>query len=170
MQILYDCRGKAKGHKEVYLAHRKLIKDGVLPRMQKQFVLTIDDEDIEYEFFKLLVLCVIIEQPRLFICRLTTKDPWEMYQRAKGLTLPKQQPPVEFHKFYEWISNDINQSIYNEDLVLDQMVGQQNVGGIGDRGSGGKTSAPTSTGRLKMQQVLKQINQNYVTSGINNKN
>ena len=44
-----------------------------------------DDEETEYEFFKLLVLCVIVEQPRLFISKLTHKDPWEMYMRAKGI-------------------------------------------------------------------------------------
>lgn len=85
-ELTYDTKGKARGHKEVYLAHRKLVKDGMSPRQHKQFVLTIQDEETEFEFFKILVLCVIVEQPRFFISQLVKKDPWEMYKRAKGKT------------------------------------------------------------------------------------
>ena len=111
----------------------------------KQFYLTMDDEETEYEFFKLLVLCAIVEQPRLFISRLTKKDPWEMYMRAKGIgqgssqnqlgvngTINEQHNrfnkrqinpiPLEFYQFYDWILNDINNSIYNEDAFKRQSI------------------------------------------------
>ena len=65
-------------------AHRKLMKDG--KERQQQYVLTLADRATEYEFFKLLVLCVIMEQPRFFISKLVNKDPREMYLRAKGCT------------------------------------------------------------------------------------
>lgn len=82
-------------------------------------MLTLADPSTEFEFFKLLVLCVIAEQPRIFISRLLNKDPQEMFKRAKGATQP-QQPPIEFYKFYEWISNDIARSLYSKDAFFDR--------------------------------------------------
>lgn len=43
------------------------------------------DNDLEFDFFKILVLSVILGQPKFFIDKLMKKDPLEMFLRAKGL-------------------------------------------------------------------------------------
>ena len=46
--------------------------------------LTIIDAEQEFEFFKLLVICEILNQPKFLVGWLMHKDPKEMYLRAKN--------------------------------------------------------------------------------------
>ena len=48
------------------------------------FILSINDSKLEFDFFKILVLSVIVGWPRFFIDKLIQKDPKEMYKRAKS--------------------------------------------------------------------------------------
>lgn len=76
------------------------------------------DPEQEFDFFKILVLCAILCQPKFFMYKLMKKDPREMYARAKGNSRRKegeQDDPLQFYSFYEWICNDIAKTLYNVD-------------------------------------------------------
>lgn len=64
----------------------------------------------EKEFFKMLVLSVFINSPSFLIEQLMEKDPTEMYIRAKTID------GIQFQNFHEWITHDINKTIYSIDL------------------------------------------------------
>jgi|AACY02.9.fsa_nt_gi hypothetical protein len=56
------------------------------------------DKKLKYNFFKVLLLCVIVEELRFFIHKLLTKESQEMYQRAKRDAHLGNQPLIEFYK------------------------------------------------------------------------
>lgn len=65
-EIQFNPAGKALGHKEVLTAHRKIIQDKITQPAgvgggYHHYSLTLADETTEFEFFKLIVLCVIVE-------------------------------------------------------------------------------------------------------------
>jgi hypothetical protein len=63
----------------------------------------------EKEFFKLVVLSVLLSSPSFMIEQLVDKDPQEMYKRAK-------KEGIMFQNFHEWIAHDINKTMYTIDL------------------------------------------------------
>ena len=78
------------------------------------------DSALEFDFFKMLVLSIILGQPKFFINQLMKKDPREMYYRAKAFKkdghAAEKNPNVvslEFYQFYEFISNDIAKTLYH---------------------------------------------------------
>lgn len=82
---------------------------------QKDIQFKIDNQQVEFDFFKILVLSVILEQPKFFIDKLISRDPFDMYLRAKGFKPDMggaKRLPLEFHQFYEFISNDIAKALY----------------------------------------------------------
>lgn len=84
---------------------------------------TFVDADKEFDFFKLLVICEILSQPKFSMRWLMFKDPKEMYLRAKSWkeeelikSTTSSQAPLLFYQFYEWIANDIAKTVYNIDV------------------------------------------------------
>lgn len=70
-------------------------------------VLKMDNPSFEFDFFKLLLLSVILSQPKYFINKLIDIDAQTLYFNAKNLKsktdglLTKQ--PLQFHQFYDFI-------------------------------------------------------------------
>lgn len=64
--------------------HRKSKKNGY------DFIMA--DQEQEFDYFKIQVICVILCQPKFFMYKLLKKDPREMYLRAKGMDQQQFRP------------------------------------------------------------------------------
>jgi hypothetical protein len=67
-------------------------------KLKQGFLLELENPVKDFSFFKLIVLTVILTQPAYYMNKLKSKDPSEMYGRAKGLM---------FYQYYDWILQDI---------------------------------------------------------------
>jgi hypothetical protein len=64
------------------------------------------------EFFKLVVLSVVMNQPPFMLNRLYEKDWREMYKRS-------ERDKISFNHYFEWVTNDINKCIYSYDDFIE---------------------------------------------------
>jgi hypothetical protein len=64
------------------------------------------------EFFKLVVLSVVMNQPPFMLSRLYEKDWREMYKRS-------ERDKISFNHYFEWVTNDINKCIYSYDDFIE---------------------------------------------------
>jgi hypothetical protein len=71
-----------------------------------KFDLKLDNSQAEKDFFKLIFLSQVFNQPQFSMDRLKNKDPNEMYRRAKNSG--SRDHEIQFYEFFEWIHNDIN--------------------------------------------------------------
>ena len=70
-------------------------------------VLTFSNFDqVEFLFFKMLVLSELMNMPPNYSQSLMHKDPIEMYRRAKA-----QDDSMLFHQFQDWIKKDLRTSL-----------------------------------------------------------
>ena len=69
-----------------------------------------EDQALEFDFFKMLLLYKIANLPRISIGKILDRDPYHMYQVAKG-NMPDASGnlriPLQFHQFSEFITNEI---------------------------------------------------------------
>ena len=82
-----------------------------------KFDLKLENSKAERDFFNLLFLCQVFNQPQFFMEKLKSKDPGEMYLRAKGST-NNTGHELQFYDFYEWIHNDISKTVYDRNLQM----------------------------------------------------
>ena len=64
------------------------------------------------EFFKLVVLSIVMNQPPFMLQRLYEKDWREMFRRA-------ERDHIAFNHYFEWVTNDINKCVYSYDDFID---------------------------------------------------
>ena len=79
--------------------------------MRKLFVmnkdeLNIQDEKTEYTFFRILLMAIILNQPRFFLEKLCGLEPSHMFREAK-------KEDVQFSQYHEWISDQIAKYTYD---------------------------------------------------------
>ena len=89
-------------------------KDSSSSQNVTKFDLKLENCKAERDFFNLLFLCQVFNQPQFFMEKLKIKDPNEMYFRAKGSS---QQ--MQFYDFYEWIHKDISKVMYDRSVQME---------------------------------------------------
>ena len=81
------------------------------PRTQMTSMTKVQDKG-KKEFFKLVVLSIVMNQPPYMVDKLYEKDWREMFKRA-------ERDKVTFNNYFEWITNDINKCLYSFDDFID---------------------------------------------------
>ena len=75
-------------------------------KVENEWVLHIEDQKIEYDFFRILFMAIIMNQPRFFMKKLCEFNPSEIFEQAKN-------DGIEFCQFHEWISHEIAKCTYD---------------------------------------------------------
>ena len=82
-----------------------------------KYDLKLENSKAERDFFALLFLCQVFNQPQFFMEKLKGKDPCEMYKRAK-CSINNNGHELQFYDFYEWIHNDLSKTMHDRTLSM----------------------------------------------------
>lgn len=99
----------------------EICEDGGGNQDTYDLVFKMTDQQIEFDFFKLILLSVVLEQPRYFINKVDRIEPFEMFLRAKGFKPDidgrKRSQPLEFNQFIDFVQNDVKRTLFDDDLT-----------------------------------------------------